>query len=166
MTPITAEHIILVTLLETPHVIVAAAIAYKIGNPALALPLALGSHFVLEKVPHWNPHLNTELKKYGRLTKQTLTIIAVDTVVAFFTGLWIAMQALPDSGLFFTILACCFLGVLPDLAEAPYFLLNKKTEFLEKLVRFQKSVQNDTSVVPGLATQFVTSIAAIVWIFS
>lgn len=50
-------------MLETPHVLIGAAIATKVGNPFLAIPLAFASHFVLETVPHWNPHLNTETKK-------------------------------------------------------------------------------------------------------
>jgi len=49
-------------VLETPHVVVGAAIATKIANPFISLPLAFASHFLLEKVPHWNPHLNTEKK--------------------------------------------------------------------------------------------------------
>jgi len=62
-------------VLETPHVVVAAAIAVNVANPALAIPLALGSHFVLEKVPHWNPHLNTELKKFGKVSAQSTNIV-------------------------------------------------------------------------------------------
>jgi hypothetical protein len=58
---------LILNVLETPHVVVGAAIATKVANPALAIPLAFASHFVLEKIPHWNPHLNTELKKFGRL---------------------------------------------------------------------------------------------------
>lgn len=152
-------------MLETPHVIVAAAIAYKVGNPALALPLALGSHFVLEKVPHWNPHLNTELKKYGHLTKETLQIIAVDGILALVTGVAIATTVLPDTNRFILILIACLFGVLPDLVEAPYFLWKKKNKFLSMLLKFQKSIQNDTQVVPGLLTQLITSIAALWWIF-
>ena len=49
-------------MLETPHVAVGAAIAASIPNPLIAIPLAFASHFALELVPHWNPHLNTELK--------------------------------------------------------------------------------------------------------
>lgn len=152
------------TLLETPHVIVAAAIAYKIGNPALSLPLALGSHFILEKVPHWNPHLNTELKKYGKLTPLTMKIIFADIAFALVAGFYIASLALPDTNRALFILFACFLGALPDVAEAPYFLWHKKNLFLEKLVSFQKSVQNDTSIIPGIATQVITVFAAFWWI--
>jgi hypothetical protein len=153
-------------LLETPHVLVAAAIAYKIGNPLLALPLALGSHFILEKVPHWNPHLNTEIRKYGKLTSTTMKIILGDVILAFFCGFLVAYSTLPDLAAFTTIMTACFFGVLPDLAEAPYYIWHKKNHLLEKLIKFQKSLQNDTSVIPGLATQLVTGIAAIVWILN
>ncbi len=153
-------------MLETPHVIVAAAIAYKLGNPALALPLSLGSHFILEKVPHWNPHLNTELRQHGRLTPLTMKIIYIDVLLALISGIVIASLTLPDVGKFLTILACCFLGILPDVAEAPYYLWHKKNELLEKLIKFQKSIQNDTTVVPGLITQLITISAAFVWILN
>jgi len=152
------------TLLETPHVVVAAAIAYKVGNPALVLPLALGSHFVLEKVPHWNPHLNTEKKKYGRLTPKTQKIILVDSVIAFSIGSIIAFKALPDAALFATIILACFLSVLPDVLEAPYFFWNFQSKLTSKLHAFQKSIQNDTSVFPGLGFQAITVVAAFLWI--
>ncbi|MFH1971517.1 MAG: hypothetical protein ABIJ05_04005, partial [Patescibacteria group bacterium] len=58
-------------MLETPHIIVGAAIASKITNPLLSIPISFVSHFVLEKVPHWNPHLNSETEKYGKPTKKS-----------------------------------------------------------------------------------------------
>ena len=67
-------------MLETPHVIVGAAIATKVVNPALALPLAFGSHFILERVPHWNPHLNTEKNKFGKITVVSTKIVILDVV--------------------------------------------------------------------------------------
>ncbi len=153
-------------MLETPHVIVAAAIAYKIGNPALALPLALGSHFILEKVPHWNPHLNTEIRKYGKLTTLTMTIIYFDVFIAFISGLYLAFTVIPDTNRSLIILIACFLGVLPDLAEAPYFLWQKKNLALEKLLKFQKSIQSDATPLIGLFTQAITIFAAIMWIIN
>lgn len=151
-------------MLETPHVIVAAAIAYKVGNPAIALPLALGSHFILEKVPHWNPHLNTELRKYGKLTSVTMRIIFLDSSLALLSGFYLASLAMPDINKFLIIILACLLGIMPDLVEAPYFLWKKKNKMLERLVGFQKSIQNDTTPLPGLFTQLVTILAVIIWI--
>ena len=153
-------------MLETPHVIVGAAIATKVANPFLALPLAFGSHFILEKVPHWNPHLNTEKKKFGKITTQSTQIIVLDVICALISGFFIASKSLPDSGRFAIILLASFLSVLPDLIEGPYFFMNVKSKFLEKWIAFQKSLQSDASPLPGLTTQVLTIFAAFWWILN
>jgi len=151
-------------VLETPHVIIGATLALKIGNPLLALPLAFGSHFVLDKVPHWNPHLNTEIAKLGRVSDKSKAIIAVDIILSLISGLLIASFALPNVNLFLVVLAGGLLGVLPDLVEGPYFFLGVKTKLITRWIKFQKSTQVDTSPLPGLLTQFVTIVAAFWWI--
>jgi hypothetical protein len=80
-------------------------------------------------------------------------------------GSYIASRALPDVAHFATILAACFASVLPDIIEGPYFFLNVKNSFIEKWIKFQKSIQVDTTVLPGLATQVMTIVLAFVWIF-
>lgn len=154
-------------MLETPHVVVAAAIAYKIPNPLIAIPLALLSHFVLEKVPHWNPHLNTETKKYGKPTKKSTLIVFTDAVLSIVLGGFIAWRVLPDTAHAATILAACFVATLPDLIEAPYYFLKQHSYFIEKTwIPFKKSLQEDALVIPGLLTQLLTLTAAFWWIFS
>ena len=151
-------------MLETPHVVVGAAIATFIPNPLIALPLAFGSHFVLEKVPHWNPHLNTEIKKYGKVTKSSTIIVAVDVVLSLILGITIASRVLPDTNHFMVILMACLMSVLPDLIEGPYFFLGIKQPFITKWIKFQKSIQNDASIMPGLLTQLITILIALWWI--
>ena len=68
-------------MLEAPHVLVGIALAEKTGHPLLAIPLALGSHFVLDMLPHWNPHLNTEMRKLGRISANTRRIIFIDVII-------------------------------------------------------------------------------------
>lgn len=152
-------------MLETPHVAVGAAIAVKVGNPFLAIPLAFASHFILEKVPHWNPHLNTETKKYGHPSLKSTIITAVDSTTALVLGSYFAFRTLPDTGQAITVFLACFAAVLPDVLEAPYFFLNFRSKTAKKWIAFQKSIQADTSPLPGLATQIITLFAAISWIF-
>ncbi|BCX14952.1 MAG: hypothetical protein KatS3mg088_635 [Patescibacteria group bacterium] len=152
-------------MLETPHVAVGAAIATKIANPFVSLPLAFLSHLLLEKVPHWNPHLNTEKKTFGKVTKKSTTIVIIDSVSALSLGLWIALSKSSNFEQFVIILLACFFSVLPDLVEAPYFFLNLKSNLIERWIKFQKSLQVDTSVVPGLTTQILTIALALWWIF-
>ena len=125
-------------MLETPHVVIGAAIATKIPNPYIAIPLALASHFVLERVPHWNPHLNTETIKYGRPTKQTTVIVIIDVIFALSFGIFIANQALPNQAHFMTILASSFASVLPDIVEGPYFFLGVKNEIIKKWIKIHE----------------------------
>ena len=165
MTTVFTVVIITNTVLETPHVIVGAAIATKVVNPALALPLAFASHFVLEKIPHWNPHLNTELIKHGRITNKSIKIVIVDSTISLIAGIYIASQVLPNYYHFLVILAACFFSSLPDLIEAPYFFLNVRNKYIEKWISIQKSIQVDTSKIPGLLTQVIVIIAALFWIF-
>ena len=153
-------------MLETPHVMVGAAIATKIPNPLIAIPLAFASHFVLEMVPHWNPHLNTETQKYGRPTQKSTILVIIDCSLALIGGTFIAYQALPDTAHALTILLASLASILPDLIEAPYFFLKAKNKIIEKWINLQKSIHNDTSVVPGLLTQYLTIFTALFWINS
>jgi len=153
-------------MLETPHVFVGAAIATKIPNPFIAIPLAFASHFILEMVPHWNPHLNSETEKFGAPTRRSTVITSIDSTLALASGSFIAYQALPNWGHALTILAACFASVLPDVMEGPYFFLRMKNSFIKKWIAFQKSLQNDTTVFWGFLTQTLTILAAIFWLRS
>ncbi len=153
-------------MLETPHVAVGAAIAMKVVSPALAIPLALGSHFILDRIPHWNPHLNTETKKYGKPTKKSTVIVIIDVCTSLALGFFIASKALPSTSHATTILVASFVSILPDVIEGPYFFLGIRNKFIKRWIVFQKSLQADTSIIPGLLTQVIIIIAALWWIFA
>ncbi|MBI4057799.1 hypothetical protein HY405_00570 [Candidatus Microgenomates bacterium] len=153
-------------MVEVPHVLVGAAIAAKVGNPALALPLALASHFVLDLVPHWNPSIYTQLNKEGRVAPQTMRLILADSVLAVVVGVTIALLFLPDVGRALIVLVGSFLGVLPDVLEIPYYFWNIKHPLMVRYVEFNHSLQTNAPFVPGIATQIVVSLAAVWWIFT
>lgn len=151
-------------MLETPHVVVGAAIASTIPNPLISIPLAFASHFVLDKVPHWNPHLNTEMKKFGKVTNKSKSIVAFDVALSIVLGGTISYLALPNTAHALTILAAGFVAVLPDVIEGPYFFLNMKNKFIDRWMAFKKSIQNDTKPVPGISIQVATVIASFWWV--
>lgn len=152
-------------MLTTPHVVLGAAIATKIPNPLISIPLSFASHFLLDMVPHWNPHLNKEIKKFGKPTKKSTTLVIVDTTTSLILGSFIAYQAMPNINHTITILACCLVAALPDLIEAPYFFFGMRHKFFEKWISFKKSIQVDVSILPGLATQAITLAATLFWVF-
>lgn len=146
------------TMLETPHVALGVAIASAIPNPLISIPLALGSHFLLDMVPHWNPHLNTEMKTYGRLTNKTLAIIVFDLVVAFVLTCFLAQGNI-------NIYFAAFASLLPDVAEGPYFLFGWRNKYLDVVLRFQRSIQSSANIFWGLLTQFLVIAGSLYWIF-
>lgn len=135
-------------MLETPHVAVGMAIATTIPNPLISIPLALTSHFLLDMTPHWNPHLNTETKKYGHLTNRTLLIIGLDLACATLLTIYFGR----GNNLFYL---CALASILPDLIEAPYFLIGTRNKFLKFWIKFQKSIQVDANLFWGLLTQIL-----------
>lgn len=154
-------------MLQTPHVIVGTAIAIKVANPYLAIPLALASHFVLDRVPHWNPHTYTEAMKFGIPKKQTIMLTIIDIGVAFILGLFIASQSLPDYNRAFIVLLAAFASVLPDIAKYPFFLFkNFRKGLYKKYVDWERSMQTDVSLVPGVLTQLSIIIVGLWWLLS
>ena len=119
-------------MLETPHVAFGAVIAKAIPNPLISVPLALASHFLLDVTPHWNPHLNTEIKKYGKLTNNTLLVIGLDLASSVLLTGFFLKSSLPDSTLFLNILLCSVASVLPDAVEGPYFIFGWKNKIVDK----------------------------------
>jgi len=152
-------------MLETPHVALGIAIATKIPNPWIAIPLAFTSHFLLERIPHWNPHLNTETEIFGRPTKKSTVIVIIDVTISLILGFFIAYKSLPNSAQSVNILLCSFASVLPDILEGPYFFLGIRNKFLEKWISLQKSIQVDTNFILGMTTQLITLVAILFWIF-
>jgi len=149
------------TVLETPHALVGAAIAARIPNPIISIPLAFASHFLLDMTPHWNPHINTELKKYGKVTNNSKFIIATDLVLA---AVCVVSLALTKTDSTFPIMAGGVAAIMPDVVEGPYFFWGWKHKIIKKWLNFQKSIQVDVDLVPGIVTQIAIATAALWWI--
>ena len=149
-------------MLSTPHIVTGIAIASKTTNPLLAIPLSFMSHFILDMVPHWNPHLNTEMRTYGKITNKSKTIIILDTVIGGAIVFVATLTAKSPEAAFLSF-ACASAAILPDALEAPYFFLHWKTKFIMKWIAFQKAMQSDANVFWGTLTQVITVLAAVLW---
>lgn len=140
-------------MLELAHALTGGVLAYRIGNPALSLPLSFASHFLLDLLPHWNPHLSKEKKMHGFISQKTIFLVTLDCFIGLVLGLFIAFKSLPDLSKFITVVAGCFFGILPDLIEAPFFFLNQRSKLLKKIVDFQNKIQFNVSFWPGITFQ-------------
>lgn len=153
-------------MLETPHVALGIAIAVKTGNPWVAIPLALASHFLLDRVPHWNPHFYTETQKFGKPKKISTFIAVADEVFAIFLTLFAAYKFWPDVDKTLLILICSFLSVLPDQIKFPYFYFNLRKGLLKKWVDFERSIQVEVKPLLGILTQITVVLITLSWIFN
>jgi hypothetical protein len=153
-------------MLESPHVAVGAAIATKIPNPFIALPLALASHFVMDRVPHWNPHFYTETQKYGKPKKGSTYLAFADIGFALVLGSGVAYMALPNIGHAITILIASFFSVLPDLTKTPFYFLKNRGNMLKKYVDFERSIQIETGFAVGSLVQILVIVTSLLWALS
>jgi len=143
-------------MLTTPHVLAGIALATKLPFP-WGIPAALLSHFVLDfLVPHWNPHLFTEMKTKGNLSSASLKIIVFDSLLAFLFLVFLSFKALP----IYLIWSGALLATLPDLMEIPFYFLKIKNPWLVKYVTFEHHHQAKAAPILGILTQiFVGAIS-------
>jgi len=126
------------------HTLTAGLIAITVKEPALIAPLALGSHFVLDMLPHYG-----EYPRFGRGTKAYYRIIAADGVLTLIAYL-VLIHAWPQ--LWFAISVGVFFALLPDLLW-PLALYVKQRGPLWAFFRFHKNIQRESlrgSIVEGV----------------
>jgi hypothetical protein len=116
------------------HAVTGAVIATAVKNPAIALPAALLSHFVVDVLPHWDYKLRsaTQLGLIVRLLDLSLSLallvalsLTTSTAVVFLAG---------------------FLAILPDFMWWNFFLHGKPdradtNSLLHILRRFHLKIQ-------------------------
>lgn len=100
------------------HAATGAFVAIAIKNPAIALPVALASHFLTDIIPHWDFKYKGGLKQMqaGRL---------LDLNLAFIFLIIVAAIKLKSAGL---VIGCGLLAILPDAIYLPYFLSGKQNK--------------------------------------
>lgn len=153
-------------MLELVHALTGATIASKIANPIIVFPLSFLSNFLLDMLPHWNPHLGTEMKKYGRLTTKTKLIILTDSFLGLIVGLGLAFRFWPDLQRTLLVIFACFLAVLADLSEAPYYFLGYNHPLIQKIMRLQNRLQFRAPFWPGIISQVIFVTACLYLIFA
>lgn len=141
-------------MLITPHTLAGAAIGSVVPSAALAVPLSLGSHFVLDRVPHWQ-----EILYPYKLTWKTWVRIPLDTMLAFLLVYLIA-AANPGQGKIIWICAC--LAIFPDIDNIDYlFKLSNRNKYYKKYSHWHGRIQRETASVWGVLSQFTLSLVCL-----
>lgn len=146
----------------TGHALVGAAIATQITNPYLGLPLAFVSHFLGDKLPHWDP-MTDKGKNQERIIKETV----FDVLVGYFLVTVIFIYFFHAQNPTYIFLSS-FVAQLPDWMEFPYAVFKLKIPFVYDNYRIQKWVHDvwfDARMKApwGVVTQVVVVAIFILW---
>lgn len=130
----------------------AGALAAVLLPPPLALPIALGSHFVLDSLPHFGN--SVRVRPYTRAFVRWLILDALLCAMALAYSLWL----LP--GVTWLVIACIGLSVLPDFL----WLLRGRVRLLEGYFGFASRIQR-FELPWAWSLEFVYAAFFTVWLF-
>jgi hypothetical protein len=141
----------------TGHALVGTVIAAKIGNPALAIPIALASHFLCDALPHWDTGHGRENQTKNRFVTATV----IDVLLSFVLSYLLIVLFFPTTNLLyaFIIIIVC---QLPDWLTAPYLFLNWKFAPFTWIYELQKKFDSSIGLPWGFINQVVAIVALIV----
>ncbi len=139
----------------TGHAIIGTVIAAKIGNPAIAAPIAIASHVVADMIPHWDPGTHRREKNKVRLFIDSM----IDVVVSFAVAYFLTYFLFPATSLsyVFLIVIC---SQLFDWLMAPYYFFGVDFPF-KYVYKFQKLFDNKLDKPWGIITQAIFVILVI-----
>lgn len=98
------------------HALTGAVIGLVVGEPLIALPAALASHFVCDALPHFGSgqppatHLKTKIFRYYLVTDASLCVLLVAILAIFQPQHWLLASV------------CAFLATSPDLLHINKYL--------------------------------------------
>lgn len=139
----------------TAHSLVGAALAVKIGNPALAVPLAFASNFLLDVVPHWDVGTNW----HDRPLIKTFIFAAMDV----FLGLSLSLLLFSHSVNISYLLSMILVATLADWLEAPYIFLGLRIPPFYWFYKIQSKLHWKNDGWLGVLTQITVVLPIVAW---
>jgi hypothetical protein len=151
-------------MLSISHAVTGAFIAVKIGNPYLAIPLILLSHYLEDAVPHWDA--GTGLGNGSKTRTMAIKHGLIDLILAgIIVLIFYPTSIFPlHSFVLAPAIYGAFFGLLPDFLESPRNFLKYEPWFLKPLNRFHHSFHHSIPrMFDGLFPQILLLI--LLWIF-
>lgn len=141
----------------TGHALVGTVIAAKIGNPALAIPIALASHFLCDALPHWDTGHGRENQTKARFVTATI----IDVLLGFVLSYLLIILFFPGTNLLYALLMI-LMAQLADWLTIPWLFLNWKFAPFTWMYEIQKRFDSSIGLPWGFINQVVAVIALIV----
>lgn len=148
-------------MLSITHMAMGGMIASAFPNPVIYLPLTLGSHYLLDFIPHWD--CGTGLETY---TKTKSLALAQEVVDLTLSGLFLLVVFSPlNYHTQFHIWIAAITSIVPDFIEAPSNFLNWNPQILHKLNWFhQKFHSKPLNLIEGLTPQLIFLWLVYLWV--
>jgi len=139
-------------MLSIAHGPTGALIASKIPNPIISIPLVLVSHFLEDRVPHWDVGQglsNQKIRKQAAFFQELFFDFPVSILVVYlFFQMGHPFDWRPWLG--------WFVGLLPDFIEFPYLFLNHRGFLIGKFASFHTWCHRSTpNKIRGLIPQIL-----------
>lgn len=134
----------------TGHAIIGTVIAAKIGNPTLAIPIAIASHAVADAIPHWDTATHRKEKGKTRVLKEA----ALDVLFGFLLSFIILELLFPYVSLSYAFVVIIASQAL-DWLMAPYYFWNLKFAPFVWAYEFQKSIERRLDKPWGIINQLI-----------
>jgi hypothetical protein len=138
---------------STTHALIGTVIAARIGNPALAIPIALASHFIVDAIPHWD----TAYHRAQNSKERFIITSATDVLLGFVLSYLLIVLFFPATNIFYAFLII-IVAQLPDWITAPYLFLN--WNFPPFNLSYELGKKFDSSI--GLPWGFVNQVVVVV----
>lgn len=132
----------------TGHAVLGTVIAAKIGNPALAIPIALASHLAADAFPHWDTATNGNRKNPQKMIISSFIDVALSFLLSFF----LLSFLFPSTNLYYGFLIV-FSAQFFDWLTAPYYFFNIQTPPFTWTYKLQKIFDNELNKPWGIINQ-------------
>lgn len=130
----------------TGHAVIGTVIAAKIGNPALAIPIALASHVAADFFPHWDMATNRKKKTKQKIFLQTF----FDVIIGFVLSFILLQVFFPTTNVLYGFFIV-FISQSFDWIMAPYYFFNIK--IFKWMYDFQKKFDHELNKPWGIINQ-------------
>lgn len=145
-------------MLSIAHGTTGAFIATKIPNPLISIPLILLSHYIEDRVPHWDVGQGLTARKKTRKAA-FLEELFFDFPLSIALVYLIFQLGHPFD---WRIWLGWFIALLPDFLEFPYLFLNARFFPIKQLAKLHALVHRSTpNKLWGLLPQFLVILLCI-----
>src|SRR3989344_7625519 len=138
----------------TGHAIIGTVIAAKVGNPFLAIPLAIATHFITDAIPHWDIATHRKEKSKANLILEAIS----DVLLGFVLSFLLLVFLFPATSPYYAFLMI-LVSQAPDWLTAPYYFFGIKS--FKWAYKLQKFFDKELDKPWGIITQIALLILII-----